>query len=204
MIAVIGVDGSGKSAVIHGLKEKLARESVAVYVYECRHGRGKTGQGKKTWNHASPPRPVHESVAKILLRASLWCWHYQFHLKPLMAGGTLVLCDRFYFDDVLVDPLKYRYGGPAWLINRLRVVVPRPDFFILLDAPVSVLYGRKQETTIDEVHRLREAFLDLCDCGGAYYCVDASPALEHVIGAVHHIVHRKILSNHPFHQLSQG
>lgn len=98
-----------------------------------------------------------------------------------MANGTLILSDRFYFDDVWIDPLKYRYGGSMWLVNRIRKLVPRPDAFILLDAPETVLYARKQEIPFEDVTRLRKAYLEFVATQPHGFCVDASTPLWDVI-----------------------
>ena len=38
---------------------------------------------------------------------------YIFKVRPALGRSNFVIFDR-YFHDVLVDPRRYRYGGPSW------------------------------------------------------------------------------------------
>ncbi len=57
--------------------------------------------------------------------------------------------DRYLIDTV-IDPKRYRYQGPSWVLRTVWRVVPKPDLVILLDAPAEVLHARKQEVPIEE------------------------------------------------------
>jgi thymidylate kinase len=72
----------------------------------------------------------------------------------------LKIWDR-YFHDLLVDPVRYRYGGPMWVVRSLTRWIPTPDLFIILDGPAHVLQARKQEVTPEETARQLCAYRDL-------------------------------------------
>jgi thymidylate kinase len=72
----------------------------------------------------------------------------------------LVLIDRYYFA-FFVDQLRYRLRVPQGLVRLGYRCLPKPDLVLLLDAPVDVLQGRKQEVSRTETQRQRDAYLDL-------------------------------------------
>jgi thymidylate kinase len=83
---------------------------------------------------------------------------FVFVLRPLLARAGLVIFDRYYHD-LLVDPLRYRYGGPMWLAKFLARAIPPPDLlFLVLDADDEVILSRKREVTLEELRRQREGY----------------------------------------------
>jgi len=83
---------------------------------------------------------------------------YYLVIRPLLARAGLVLFDR-YFDDVLIDPKRYRYGGPLWLARVLRSLVPQPDLILVLDASEEAVLSRKQELEPGELLRQRKLYV---------------------------------------------
>jgi thymidylate kinase len=111
---------------------------------------------------------------------------YALRVWPAKVQSTLVLFDRYYHD-LLVDPRRYRYGGPMWLARLVGWLIPKPDIFILLDLPAEVAHARKPEVELDEAHRLRRRYLELARELGAHV-VDASRPLDEVVREVEEIV----------------
>ena len=74
--------------------------------------------------------------------------------------SDFVQFDR-YFHDVLVDSLRYRYGGPAWYAAFLCRLLPEPDLVILLDADADLIFARKSELSRAEIQRQRAAYRQL-------------------------------------------
>jgi thymidylate kinase len=60
--------------------------------------------------------------------------------------------------DAIVDPRRYRYGGPAWLLRAASRISPQPDLVILLDVPPDDLLARKAEMTRAEAERQGESY----------------------------------------------
>ena len=92
----------------------------------------------------------------------------------------MLICDRYYHD-LLVDPVRYRYGGPAWIARFVGSLMPKPDLWILLDAPPEVLQARKREVTLEETTRQRSAYLAFVRERASHAVVDASQALDAVV-----------------------
>jgi hypothetical protein len=73
-------------------------------------------------------------------------------------ASGLIMFDR-YFQDLLVDPIRYRYGGPMWLPRLLNAFVPPPDLLLLvLDAAEEVILSRKRELPPVELRRQRASY----------------------------------------------
>ena len=96
------------------------------------------------------------SLAKLGYWAVDYIVGYYLTIRPALARSTLVLFDR-YLVDALIDPRRYRYGGPRWALEALWWAIPKPDLVVLLDAPTHVLRDRKQELPAEEIDRLRRA-----------------------------------------------
>jgi thymidylate kinase len=83
-----------------------------------------------------------------------------FRLRPVVFKGGLVLIDRWYYD-FFVDQKRYRLRVPPVLIRFGYVFLKKPDLVLLLDAPAEILQQRKQEVSILESQKQREAYLAL-------------------------------------------
>lgn len=185
-VAVYGPDGAGKSTVVDQVAGRLSPVFRRTRVYHLR-----PHLGRRTWApgspvtdpHGKPPRGWWTSVAK----AAHW-WldataGYVLRVRTQLARSTLVIFDR-YIDDILVDPRRYRYGGPAWVIRLLRRLTPRPDLTVILDAPVEVLQSRKAEVTPAESERQRLAYRELAERDTPSIVVDAGATLYDVVRQV--------------------
>jgi thymidylate kinase len=191
-VALLGLDGSGKSTVLKRLEEEFSSSLFAglKVIYRRPNLSGQTLQngGPLIDHYAAPPYGAVKSVAKLGLRALDWWLGYWGRVATPRAQGYLVLLDRHYFIDMSIDPLRYRYNGPLWLARWVALLLPRPDLFILLDAPVEVLQSRKQEVTPEEAARQREAYLKLIQILPNSYVVDASEPLDQVVTNVEQII----------------
>jgi thymidylate kinase len=192
-VVLLGPDGAGKSSVIAALGSKL----IGPFSRSVCHGFAPSllqhlRQGNRSTSepHALPAR----SFLTSLIRAAFWFVYYTFgyvmrHLA--LARSTLVLNDR-HFVDILVDPKRYRYGGPLWLLRLIWRVIPRPDLVVLLDASPEVLQARKQEVSFAETARQRRAYLSLVRSMGNGHVVDATQSLDQVTRDVSDIILRHL------------
>jgi thymidylate kinase len=175
-VAFLGVDGAGKSTLLQALAANPPAWFNGVSV---RHlsPLGVRHHGDVSDPHASPPR----GLAMSLLKCGYWFLEHQFgyrrNVAPELAKGWLVLFDR-HFVDALVDPRRYRYGGPRWALRLLWRLVPKPDLIVFLDAPVEVIAARKQELDIETMTRLREAYRRFVTNEPRGRIVDVSGTLE--------------------------
>ena len=122
---------------------------------------------------------------------------YAFHIRPYLTRGTLVIFDR-YFYDVIVDPKRARFAGPAWFANLSARLVPSPDLTVLLDADAELMFARKGELSVEELQRQRHAYRDLKFGVAARQIVRTDQEIDKSIGeatrAVVRFMHQRLES----------
>jgi|SRR5579864_1533937 len=163
LIVLLGPDGSGKSTVAGLLSSSLRPILARQRLYHWRPallGKGTLGQAT-TDPHRFAPR---DSLTSSLYLAGFFFDHvlgFLLKIRPFLASSGLVVFDR-HFCDVVADPRRYRYGGPAWLARLLtQVVPPREKLALILEASDANTVSRKSELSLSEIRRQREAYRKL-------------------------------------------
>lgn len=141
LIAVEGLDGSGKSTQIYLLKRWLELQGLKVYFSEWNSSelvKAATSKGKK--------RELLTPTTFSLIHATDFADRYERHLVPLLRAGYLVLCDRYIFTAFARDVVR---GCPPEWVRGLYNFAALPDltFFFRADLEVSlqrILDGRPQ------------------------------------------------------------
>jgi thymidylate kinase len=187
-VVFLGADGAGKSTTIAALEEALApvfRRGSRSHLAPALFRRARPGP--VTSPHGQPPRSMVGSLAKAAYWLVDYTLGYYVKIRPALARSALILFDR-YLVDALIDPRRYRYHGPRWLLQFIWWLIPKPDLVILLDAPPQVLRARKQEVSLRETERQRHAYLQLVRALPNGHIVDAAQPLDRVVAAVGTIV----------------
>ncbi len=185
VVALYGPDGAGKSSVLERVTTRVAPAFRRVRRFHLRPHFGRSDESAPPVNepHSQRPRSGFMSLVKLLVWWVDYVAGYAFLIAPIRARSGLVVFDR-YFHDVLVDPVRYRYGGSPLLARVVGRFVPAPDLTVLLDAPVEVLLERKREITEAEVARQRDAFVAMVSAMRDGQVVDASRPLDEVSASV--------------------
>jgi dTMP kinase len=139
LLAVEGLDGSGKSTQINLLKRWLEMQGLKVYFSEWNSSeivKAATSKGKK--------RELLTPTTFSLIHATDFADRYERHLLPLLRAGYLVLCDRYIFTAFARDVVR---GCPPEWVRGLYSFADLPDltFFFKSDLEVSlqrILDGR--------------------------------------------------------------
>ena len=182
-VAFIGPDGCGKSSVIEGVIAQLGPGFQKVVRY---HLRPKSlparpvSEAAVTDPHNQAPRGVALSIAKMFYLAFDYWMGYLAGTRQATMRTQLVVFDR-YFYDILVDPKRVRYDGPAWLPRALSHILPKPDLVLVLNAAPEVLWSRKQEVPYQEVVRQQEEYLRVADGLNSVAVIDAAQPLSQVV-----------------------
>ena len=138
-----GLDGSGKTTALEGLKARLAGDRT---VYQTREP--SDGEVGRLIRRALTKEIVLEPKTFTLLFAADRCEHVMHEILPAMERGEDVICDRYYFSN-----LAYQ-GDTAPMetilfFNRLARDLVTPDVVFFIDTP--------PEECMRRIHRGREA-----------------------------------------------
>ncbi|MCK4391083.1 MAG: hypothetical protein KAV83_12705 [Desulfobacterales bacterium] len=188
-VVFLGADGSGKSSILQKVEVSLVPAFRKTSLAHLRPSLFKTrrNSGPVTNPHNLANYSSGVSLLKLAYFSMDYILGYFTKIYLMLVRSTLVIFDRYYHD-ILVDPRRYRYGGPMWLARWVGEMIPKPDLFILLDAPPEVLQARKQEVSFEETARQREAYLELVRGMKNGVVVDASRPLDEVVAEVNKVI----------------
>lgn len=141
LIAVEGLDGSGKSTQIYLLKRWLELQGLKVFFSEWNSSdlvKAATSKGKK--------RELLSPTTFSLIHATDFADRYERQLVPLLRAGYIVLCDRYIFTAFARDTVR---GCPPEWVRGIYNFAALPDltFFFKANLEVSlqrILDGRPQ------------------------------------------------------------
>lgn len=173
-ITLEGPDGGGKSTQARLLAEYLEKQGREVVLTREPGGTPLAEEIRKLI--LTPTAEALEPMAEILLYTASRAQHVQGLIKPALAAGKVVICERF-----IDSSLAYQGYGLGWdlelikTINRIAVGDLAPDLTFLLDNdPRQGLQrvARRSDanrTTVDRIEargvafqeRVRQGFLEL-------------------------------------------
>jgi dTMP kinase len=141
LIAVEGLDGSGKSTQIYLLKRWMELAGMKVFFSEWNSSalvKSATSKGKK--------RELLSPTTFSLIHATDFADRYERQLVPLLRAGYIVLCDRYVFTAFARDVVR---GCPPKWVRGIYNFAALPDitFFFKAKLEVSlqrILDGRPQ------------------------------------------------------------
>lgn len=151
LIAVEGLDGSGKSTQVRLLKRWLEQQGCRVFFSEWNSSplvKSATSKGKKL-NLLTP-------TTFSLIHATDFADRYERQLVPLLRAGYLVLCDRYVFTAYARDVVR---GCPPDWVRGLYSFAALPDLTFFFKAPLEVSLARILDNR--PVLKFHEAGLDL-------------------------------------------
>lgn len=209
-ITIEGGEGVGKSTQIAALAEWLRGAGIEVVLTREPGGTHRAERIRELLLESvdEPMPPACELLLVFAGRST----HVENVIRPALARGAWVVCDRF-----TDATFAYQGGGrgmDADIIGVLERWVQRelrPDLTLLLDAPVDVAASRAQQRNAargsadrfeleqrDFFHRVREAYLERARQEPQRFAViDATASVEHVGAAIRGAVQSRLpLRNH--------
>jgi len=134
LVAVEGLDGSGKSTQIYLLKRWLELQGVKVFFSEWNSSelvKNATSKGKK--------RELLTPSTFSLIHATDFADRYERQLVPLMRAGYIVLCDRYIFTAFARDTVR---GCPPEWVRGIYNFAALPDLTFFFNAQLEVSLQR--------------------------------------------------------------
>lgn len=176
LIACLGPEGSGRVNVIEHLSAHPLAPFIQAHIMDLRP-------------HVMRPVPVDpeskiprgrlSTFAKLMMFFADYWLGYWLQIRPKLVGSTLVVSNR-YFDDILVDPRRYRFGKPHAFARWLLPWIPRPELWLVFDVASEVLQTRTREVAAEEAARLRSEYRKVLRRQEDVVVLDASQPIEEV------------------------
>jgi dTMP kinase len=188
-ITVEGGEGVGKSTNMAFLEQQLISHGVEL-VLTREPGGSRLGEDIRAMLLQIRDEDV-SSMSELLLIFAARAQHIKTLIEPTLAAGKWVLCDRF-------TDATYAYQGGGRGMDKQSVATLetlvqgqlRPDYTVLLDAPVSTGMARVrgrgeldrfEREELEFFERVRATYLELAELSsGRYRVIDASVPLEEV------------------------
>lgn len=204
-VTVEGGEGVGKSTNIAFLAEQLQQAGIS---FQLTREPGGTPLAEDIRKLLLQPR--EESVAEtteLLLMFAARAQHIAEVIEPALLRGDWVICDRF-------TDATFAYQGGGRGIDRAKIADLeqwvqgdlRPDYTLLLDAPVSVGMERAnkrgeldrfEQEQLQFFENVRNTYLSMAaQHSQRYRVIDASQSLPQVQSALAELIDTIILQHH--------
>lgn len=161
-----GIEGGGKSTQIQKISDALIQEGYNI-IQTKEPGGTAIGQELRRMI-LDPNQRFHSPYTEVMLFFADRLEHVETVIKPALASGKIVLCDR-YIDSTIAYQIGGR-GMPKPLIDTLTQLVDlKPNLTLLFDlspeeglqrAKKRAALDRFEQESIDFHSRIRHAYLD--------------------------------------------
>lgn len=134
LIAVEGLDGSGKSTQIYLLRRWLELEGVKVFFTEWNSSvlvKSATKRGKK--------QNLLTSTTFSLIHCTDFADRWERQMLPLLKAGYIVLCDRYIYTALARDATR---GCDREWLHSLYSFAIKPDITFFFEVPLQVALDR--------------------------------------------------------------
>ncbi|MBS1371696.1 MAG: dTMP kinase [Lentisphaeria bacterium] len=157
-----GPEGSGKSTQVRKLAEHFAAKGREVMVTREPGGTPLAEQLRTLVKNFDGPEKMHDSTELLLMEAAR-AQHVREKIRPALAAGKIVICDRF------ADSTTAYQGGARGIdlpaidfLNRFAMAECVPDLTFLLDLSPEAGFARTsaRAETLGEHDRFEEEKLD--------------------------------------------
>ena len=184
-ISFLGPDGSGKSTVINKIN-KYPLYINNYYFHLKPIITKKSSDDMVTDPHGYALYSPLKSYIKLMYFICQYSFGWIKNICRLKIKSSLIIFDR-YFDDMLVDNRRYRYGGSIVVAKIARFFIPKPDLYFILTTDAKVIYERKQEVPFKELERQIEGYRALAD-EKRYFNIDVNCTPEEIVKEITKII----------------
>ena len=203
-ISFEGPDGAGKTSVIRQIKADLVDQLGADRVLYTREPGGSPIAEQIRRVLFAPENKDMDARTEALLFAASRRQHVVSTLRPALAAGKVVLCDRYLDSSLVYQGAGRQLGMEAiWKLNQYAIDGLLPNLTINLDVPSELGLRRIAEHRANQVNRLdkeklsfhhmvRHAFLELQKADpDRIKLIDSSQSLDRVVADVKRVINQR-------------
>ncbi|HDD36839.1 MAG TPA: dTMP kinase [Archaeoglobus veneficus] len=178
LIAIEGIDGSGKSTIANYLKEELEKEGFRVVVFKEPTN---SIYGQKIRQSFNNRLDAHKELELFLLDRK---HDVEKNILPALKKGYIIVMDRYYYSTIAYQGAR---GIDIDKIKKMNEkIAPKPDLVIILDVKPEIGIRRIKERgdkpnkfeDLEYLEKVRKIFLELKDDN--IVIVDANKNIEFV------------------------
>lgn len=187
MIAIMGTDGAGKSAIYETMLPHLedAFHNGMHYRHLRPHmlpdigvllGKRENQKGIKVCAdpHSKKSSGYVGSLVRLVYYAQDYIWGYLCQIWPkICAHADVYVMDRYYYD-YYIDQKRSLTRLPKWVIKFIDWFIPSPDIILCLGGDPEKIYARKPETSLEDVKKQTKALHDFCNSHNNAFWVDTT------------------------------
>ena len=189
LIVLEGGDGAGKTAQARILRSSLETKGYKVHPTA---EPSRTAVGRLIRRNLLQTEKMLPEVEALLFAADRFL-HLQSEIRPALAAGKVVVCDRYMY-------ASFAYQGAQGVnLNWLREInrfAEKPDLAIYLDVPpeMGLKRIRRKKSLLEKLQlqrQVREEYLKLARAG-ELVLVDSNQPIERVSEAILALVERRL------------
>lgn len=155
-ITLEGGEGTGKSTLIQGLKRQLERDGLTVDVTR-EPGGTPLAEQVRTLALTPPDDLAWSPISHALLMNTARSDHLEKRIRPALARGEWVICDRFADSTRAYQSIDGVAMETLIAIERSVIGETQPDLTLVLDADPAALLERRQARGVRDVFELKDA-----------------------------------------------
>lgn len=155
-ISIEGPDGSGKSTQLNNIKTFFEKKGIET-VFTREPGGTPIGEKIRELLLDNSNKEM-DSMTEAMLYAAARAQHVAQVIKPAIAAGKVVVCDRFVDSSIAYQGFGRQLGESVEIINSYAVAGCMPDLTILLKLDPSVGKHRIESRTQDRLELEKDAF----------------------------------------------
>lgn len=154
-IIICGVDGSGKSTVIYGLRDILKDKGLRI---KTTHLRLKLNNNKSV--NISYGRPDYKKPRSTLFTLVKLIYFSIEEGLAVIKNRNLdfIIYDR-YITDIFIDPSRYRIRLNKLISFAIKKLFSKPEIIIYLYGDFKKISIRKNELSVDEMKKFHKKYI---------------------------------------------